>query len=309
MNDRSTRVQRPLEWMRFDPVKYSLLCDGLTFAQVGALTKVMLHLWQRGPMPEADLQRIAKGEFSGIVDLFSAHGDGLSLDMIEEARAYGAGMQSRASAAGKASAVQRSLNKRSTRVKRTLSGRSTNAERLLNGSSTSVLSMSMSPSLSESGDEEGILSSSHQGVSSEHDGSIAEVLPTEVVESPKREREHSNDHHQAELWPRFDDFWALYDKKIDRAKCESKWKKMTQQEREKAMSHAEAYVRFGQGSDPQYRRHPLTYLNNKNFNDEHLTQPRTNGRPSEQTAAEKFAGAREVFQSGLLRGGLFGGDA
>lgn len=152
-NDRSTRTQRPLEWMRFDPVKYSLLCDGLTFAQVGALTKAMLHLWQRGPMTEADLQRIAKGEFPGIVDLFTPHGDGLSLDMIEEARAYGAGMQSRASAAGKASAVQRSLNKRSTRVKRTLNERSTSAEQSLNGSSTDVLSMSMSlsPSLSESG--------------------------------------------------------------------------------------------------------------------------------------------------------------
>lgn len=158
-------------------------------------------------------------------------------------------------------------------------------------------------------EDDRILSSSHQGVSSEHDGSIAEVLPTEVVESPKREREHSSEPHQAELWPRFDDFWALYDKKIDRAKCESKWGKMTQQEREKAMSHAEAYVRFGQGSDPQYRRHPLTYLNNKNFNDEQLTQPRTPRRPSEQSAAEKLAGAREVFQSGLLRGGLFGGDA
>lgn len=150
MNDRSTRVQRPLEWMRFDPVKYSLLCDGLTFAQVGALTKVMLHLWQRGPMPEADLQRIAKGEFPAIADLFTTHGDGLSLDMIEEARAYGRSVQTKASVAGKASAVQRSFNRRSTRVKRTLNGSSTDAERSLNGSSTDVLSMSVSPSLSQS---------------------------------------------------------------------------------------------------------------------------------------------------------------
>ena len=150
LNSRSARVQRPLEWMRFDPVKYSLLCDGLTFAQIGALTKVMLHLWQRGPMLEADLQRIAKGEFPGIVELFSPHGDGLSLDMIEEARAYGRSVQTKASVAGKASAVQRSFNKRSTRVKRTLNASSTDAEQALNGSSTDVLSMSSSVSQSSS---------------------------------------------------------------------------------------------------------------------------------------------------------------
>lgn len=205
-NDRSTRAQRPLEWMRFDPVKYSLLCDGLTFAQVGALTKVMLHLWQRGPMSEADLQRIAKGEFSGIVDLFTAHDGGLSLDMIEEARAYGAGMQSRASAAGKASAVQRSLNKRSTRVKRTLNERSTDAEQSLNERSTDVLSMSMSlsPSLSESG-------------------------------AKSRARTSEAD-------PEFEALWLTFERYGAKAKALAYWKRLTPEDRAAIIAKAPAYV-------------------------------------------------------------------
>jgi hypothetical protein len=132
-----TKGQRPLEWMRFDPVEFGLLCDGLTFAEVGALTKVMLHLWQRGPLSEADVRRVAKGESDTIVELLTQHGDGMSLDLVESAREYGEGRRRQRSDAGKASAAKRN-------------DRSTTVERPLNDRVTDVLSMSVSVSSSNS---------------------------------------------------------------------------------------------------------------------------------------------------------------
>lgn len=135
-----TKGQRPLEWMRFDPVEFGLLCDGLTFAQVGALTKVMLHLWQRGPLQEAEVRRVAKGESDAIVDLLSTFGEGKSLDMVEAAREYGEGRKRQRSEAGKASAAKR--NEKPTDVQRSLNERPTD-----------VLSMSLSSSKSNSESE------------------------------------------------------------------------------------------------------------------------------------------------------------
>lgn len=132
-----TKGQRPLEWMRFDPVEFGLLCDGLTFAQVGALTKVMLHVWQRGPLSEADVRRVAKGEADAIMDLLTQHGEGMSLDFVESAREYGEGRRKQRSEAGKASAAKR--NEHPTTV-----------ERPLNERPTDVLSMSVSVSNSNS---------------------------------------------------------------------------------------------------------------------------------------------------------------
>jgi hypothetical protein len=132
-----TKGQRPLEWMRFDPVEFGLLCDGLTFAQVGALTKVMLHVWQRGPLSEADVRRVAKGEADAIMDLLTQHGEGMSLDLVESARQYGEGRRKQRSEAGKASAAKR--NEHPTTV-----------ERPLNERPTDVLSMSVSVSNSNS---------------------------------------------------------------------------------------------------------------------------------------------------------------
>lgn len=64
----------------------------------------------------------------------------------------------------------------------------------------------------------------------------------------------------------FEDFWTLYDKKIDKSKCVKVWAKMTPQEKKACMSAVPVYVQ----STPQkqYRRNPLTYLNSKSWNDE-----------------------------------------
>lgn len=119
----STDVKRPLEWMRFDPVKFGLLIDDLNHAEVGAVTKVMLHLWQRGPMTESEVRRIARASFDAVRERMVEIPEGLSFEMVEEARERGVRAQNQRSKAGKASAQKR--NERSTDVEHPLNIRST----------------------------------------------------------------------------------------------------------------------------------------------------------------------------------------
>jgi len=64
----------------------------------------------------------------------------------------------------------------------------------------------------------------------------------------------------------FDDFWDLYNKKIDRYKCLSKWNKIKDIDKSKILKHIPEYLK----SQPEtkYRKNPLTYLNGQCWNDE-----------------------------------------
>jgi hypothetical protein len=103
---------------------------------------------------------------------------------------------------------------------------------------------------------------------------------------------------EVSIWPTFDDWWTLYDKKADRKKCEAKWDRMDQPTREAIMEHTRIYVTQGRGTDRQFRRDPSTYLNNENWNDEALTTPRNdNARPADQLPSEKYARLLRLAQA------------
>lgn len=90
-----------------------------------------------------------------------------------------------------------------------------------------------------------------------------------ILEKKKQEESKPNppgDEPEILIWPTFEDFWNLYDKKIDRSKCEKKFKKIQQEAREKIMLHLDDYVK----STPEviYRKNPYTYLNNESWNNE-----------------------------------------
>ncbi len=68
------------------------------------------------------------------------------------------------------------------------------------------------------------------------------------------------------IYPSFDDFWDLYDKKISRPKAQQKWDKLKQKEKEKIMGVLPVYLFSTQ--DKQFRKNPVTYLNNKSWEDE-----------------------------------------
>ena len=73
------------------------------------------------------------------------------------------------------------------------------------------------------------------------------------------------------VWPSFDDFWDAYGKKVEKPKAEAKWKKISQEAREKIMDHVPRYVQ--NTPDVTYRKNPATYLNNESWNDEIITKP------------------------------------
>lgn len=69
----------------------------------------------------------------------------------------------------------------------------------------------------------------------------------------------------------FDIFWNLYDKKVgDKDKLKKKWESLNDDERQKAISHIPKYKESQ--PDKKFRKDPSTYLNNKSFNDEIISQ-------------------------------------
>lgn len=64
----------------------------------------------------------------------------------------------------------------------------------------------------------------------------------------------------------FETFWNLYDKKIEKDKCESKWNKLSNKDREDIINHIPKYKLAT--PDKQYRKNPETYFNNKTWRDE-----------------------------------------
>lgn len=65
----------------------------------------------------------------------------------------------------------------------------------------------------------------------------------------------------------FNTWWDLYNKKVgSKTKLESKWNKLTDDQRIQAIKHTKEYI-IAQ-PDKQYRKNPDTYFNNESYNDE-----------------------------------------
>lgn len=65
----------------------------------------------------------------------------------------------------------------------------------------------------------------------------------------------------------FEIFWNLYNKKVgSKDSCESKWKKLTNEERQKIIDTLPNFLKAI--TDKQFQPHPQTYLNQKRWNDE-----------------------------------------
>lgn len=89
----------------------------------------------------------------------------------------------------------------------------------------------------------------------------------------------------------FDSFWDLYDKKVNRNKCERKWLSLKDAERELVMEHIPKYV--SSTPEKQFRKNPLTYLNNNSWEDEVL-------KTAEQLIQEEDAIKKESMMSILI---------
>lgn len=96
----------------------------------------------------------------------------------------------------------------------------------------------------------------------------------------------------------FDEFWNLYDKKVgDKDKLQKKWEALTDNERQIAMDHIPKY-KIAQ-PEKKFRKDPQTYLNNKSFNDEIIS----NGVQASKSAKPVPVDGDQVdFTEGLFTG-------
>jgi len=95
------------------------------------------------------------------------------------------------------------------------------------------------------------------------------------------------------LYPSFDDFWELYDKKVNKLDTERKWNKLLQVTKEEIMNHVDEYVKAV--PDKQYRKNPDTYINNQCWNDE-IIKNNQNGKGSAVNGIkERFADYEREF--------------
>ena len=78
----------------------------------------------------------------------------------------------------------------------------------------------------------------------------------------------------------FCDFWEVYDKKIDKKKCESIYAKIKEDDRQKIKDTITLYVAINK--EKQFRKNPQTYLNGRNWEDD-----LTDVKNANQTDAEK----------------------
>jgi len=65
---------------------------------------------------------------------------------------------------------------------------------------------------------------------------------------------------------RFEKFWNLYGKDIQKEKCYSEWKFINTIDKDKILNTLPNYI--ASTPEVQYRRHPITYLRNKGWLDE-----------------------------------------
>jgi len=86
----------------------------------------------------------------------------------------------------------------------------------------------------------------------------------------------------------FNKWWDLYDLKCGKENCMKKWKKLTASEQIDCIKATPAYV--ASTPDKQFRKRPLTYLNQKAWNDEIIIKNNGTNKPTtDQQRLERLA--------------------
>lgn len=67
----------------------------------------------------------------------------------------------------------------------------------------------------------------------------------------------------------FDDFWNAYDKMRDRKGCEFTWQRLSDTDKANIMQHVTKYI--ASTPNKKYRKDPITYLKNRSWEDEIIT--------------------------------------
>ena len=100
-----------------------------------------------------------------------------------------------------------------------------------------------------------------------------------VVIPLEDENENENENvikNKVEIYPTFEDFWELYDKKTgNKSLIKIKFDKLPQKIKEKIIDYLPNYLEST--PDKAYRKNPQTFLNNKSWEDEIIIKIKENG--------------------------------
>ena len=98
----------------------------------------------------------------------------------------------------------------------------------------------------------------HKPTHEQHTNNI-QITPTKEYKQFKEDKEKK-------IYPFFEDFWSLYDKKQDRKSCEPKWEKLEQSVKEQIMIYIPKYKK--EQPNKKFRKNPTTFLNKESWNNE-----------------------------------------
>lgn len=107
----------------------------------------------------------------------------------------------------------------------------------------------------------------YQGERNANETSVKRKRNANETQTKPIEEEEENKEEKKEINISFESFWDLYDKKVgSRKKCEKKWAKLTDEERNKVI---DTLPMFKKGiREKQYQPNPETYFNQERWNDE-----------------------------------------
>jgi hypothetical protein len=99
----------------------------------------------------------------------------------------------------------------------------------------------------------------------------SQQIDNKLTATPKERKNVKNEKNERNSIVRnnsneFEIFWDLYSKKINKTKCKIKWDALIESEQACIIKHLPSYIKST--PDPQYRKNPLTYLNNRGWEDE-----------------------------------------
>lgn len=117
-----------------------------------------------------------------------------------------------------------------------------------------------------------------------------------VIDKAQTEKISKNRKQQG---PTFDDFWSLYDKKCDRTKSEALWAKLSKKDREAIILYIPQYK--AAQPDKQFRKNPTTFLRNRAWEDEIITDQRISPSRSRNAAAAGEAVPATAPQTGKYK--------
>lgn len=124
-------------------------------------------------------------------------------------------------------------------------------------------------------------------------------LPSTFVGAEEKEEEEVKEKEEEKKEYKkipFEQFWALYDKKVGNQKeLKKKWEDLSLKNQEKVLSHIPKY-KLAQ-PDKQYRKNPKSYLNQKSWEDEIIASATSLPESMTMKEAREFGISQTVLNS------------